>query len=210
MIKTMEIHNGIKISLQSDFARVPKDEYYLILEIRNEGMARVYIDNILNEIKRDMATFYIASKGIKASKKIRELLEDSRKKYKELKSAKNEIDENDSWLYSSPEEAREIAKRKRYIKTILIDSSIEISLWNSFTLIPEEEPHMILKIKNVNVAERYISGILSDLIKQIGYFHMERLHQKPEEGFGYITIKKAEEEYKKLSDMYFEAIPKII
>lgn len=35
MIKTMELHRGIKVSLQSDFNKIPTDGIYLTLEVRD-------------------------------------------------------------------------------------------------------------------------------------------------------------------------------
>lgn len=210
MIKTMEIHNGIRIYLQSNFTRVPEGGYYLTLEVRNDGMARGWLAKILNNIKKDIADYYLTSIRINAPEKAKKLLEHSSAKYLELKWVENEINENDSWLYSSPDKKEEIMAREKCVRTVLLDNMMEIYLWNTFTLLPEDKPHMILRIKNKQIAEKCVMDIRSDLEFEAGFLRQERSRMDPGTKFGLILIEKSEKEYKKLTDMIYEAIPGLL
>lgn len=94
MIKTMKTHTGIKISLQSDFTKVPDGTPHLVLEVRNDAVARRYIDIVLDDMKQEIGMLYMLStvKGI--SEVYKRKLKAAVKEYDELSCIKTVIDNN--------------------------------------------------------------------------------------------------------------------
>lgn len=94
MIKTIKIHTGMRISLQSDFAKVPDGAPHLVLEIRNDGIARKYMDIVLDDMKQEIGLLYMLStvKGI--SEVYQRKLKAAIKEYDELSRMKTVIDSN--------------------------------------------------------------------------------------------------------------------
>lgn len=94
MIKTIKIHTGMRISLQSDFTKVPDGAPHLVLEIRNDGIARRYMDIVLDDMKQEIGLLYMLStvKGI--SEVYQRKLKAAIKEYDELSRMKTVIDSN--------------------------------------------------------------------------------------------------------------------
>lgn len=94
MIKTIKTHTGMRISLQSDFAKVPDGTPHLVLEVRNDAIARRYIDILLDDIRQEIGYLHMLStvKGI--SGVYQKKLESAVKEYDELSCMKTVIDSN--------------------------------------------------------------------------------------------------------------------